>query len=1226
MYISNLTQPDGHPLTRKISSNHRLSPCAQAIGALLLILNSTAAWANVDAVTKANIQEIENTEDPWLQQQHLNMQNHDLYLRTELAEVRKKLDQHTYNYIQPLKPQEVSDLENKKWNLERQIEEQNAQWLLLDPQQPPSPSTNPTPSKQPSKKGQREIIGIDINVAEVVEIAEGIPEFIKHLTETQPTIHRVIATATQSEIAPLLLTNLLMALPTVKEKAEAEILRTAQIKALQQNIDKLNDKEFLNKKELREKNQLQIQLDSLQKNNPHKNKKLTKHEGVTTPNKVVEDVVSAEVNNIFTEIDQLGQAVFSNILFAAQPEVSAAETVKNESENQLGSTSTNVIADRTPTHEGSVDYEKIQLRLKQKAVNSVLNGSGSLQLRDNAEAFNTLVDTDDKWAFFALNDESQAYTTTIRKGTMLVGENATASKTFVGLTEEENKQQSVIPGTTIKMRIYDTGKAKETTVGMHGTANLGGSGIMEKTHIRKGGELVVIGDDKPTLSDTTVEGTLELDMSDVTLNGKTVFLPGSVLKGKSYNITNSGDIIFKDTGGIITVYSHMDGDGSLTIDSPAETLTLRNGAYTYQGQTNIQTGTLQIQETYFYSSPIISKSDAELILSNSTLNTKVNGVRMTIDGQSIWRMAGDSSVAALNISENSQIHLNSGQVGNKLAINGDYSSEGGTLTFNSKLEGDDSETDSMLVKGNTSGHTNVKINNLGGQGAKTDLGILLIEVKGESSGDFKQVGRNVAGPFEYFLGRGKAELSKNWYMISDAAIVDKQPMAENKIEEAKPELEENKAEVNPPLPESEENNISVNSGDSSYHQVEKTRSKHGLPGPGNNPVSALFAYLPEKIKEEEAELAAPSQEKDLKKKSDNTLAAKGAEEQENPQTKDTIITAPNKAKTENKSIPQKTYQPVYRPENGSYIANLSMARNLFTSDLDNRSGNYKYKDAATGEWRTSSMWIQTQGGIKQFGKTVDQLNIKGKYYSVQLGGDVAKWDIGTQGSGRIGMLAGMGKATNHSKSNITGYYSNGSVNGYNLGVYATWLTDQQNKTGLYIDTLAQYSWFNNAVNGQGLAEEKYKSSGFTSSIESGYTFNIGSIEQLSYFIQPNAKITWVGINAQTHTATNKDIINYTNRGQLITRIGAKTYLQTTNNSEQQFMPFIAINWLHQNHNTGTQLSGQGVENGSKNSAEFKIGVESKIDQRLHAWANINHQIGNYNTSDTNALVGIKYAF
>ncbi|MEY4922119.1 MAG: hypothetical protein RLY17_836, partial [Pseudomonadota bacterium] len=345
------------------------------------------------------------------------------------------------------------------------------------------------------------------------------------------------------------------------------------------------------------------------------------------------------------------------------------------------------------------------------------------------------------------------------------------------------------------------------------------------------------------------------------------------------------------------------------------------------------------------------------------------------------------------------------------------------------------------------------------------------------------------------------------------------------------------------------------------------------------------------------------------------------------QPTDVVAMTPVKTKADNsKDIPQKAYKPVYRPESGSYIANLSMARNLFTSGLENRSGNYQYQDAITGEWRTTSMWIHTQGGRKQFGNTVDQLNIKGKYHSIQLGGDLAQWSIGAQGSWRIGMLAGFGKATNYSQSKITGYYSNGSVNGYNLGIYATWLTDQQDKTGFYIDTLAQYGWFNNTVNGQEQAEEKYKSSGFTSSVEGGYTFNIGSTDQLSYFIQPNAQITWVGINAQTHTTANKDVINYKNRGQLVTRIGAKTYLQTTNNMNQQFMPFIAVNWLHQNKNTGTQLSGQRVENNSKNSAEFKIGVESKIDQKLHVWANINHQMGSYDNNDTNALVGLKYHF
>lgn len=883
----------------------------------------------------------------------------------------------------------------------------------------------------------------------------------------------------------------------------------------------------------------------------------------------------------------------------------------------LGGISTNVNADIAPTHEGVVNDKYVKLISSQKAENAVLNAEGPLTLTENAEAFNTLVDSDYMVPIFSLNDESQANTTIISKGTMWVTDNATASKTFVGLTEEENNQQPVSPETTIKMAIFKTRKAKDTTVGMHGRFYIADSGTAEKTYIRKGGELIIgsFYGGTPILSDTTIEGTFEL-RNDVTLNGSTTFLPGSVLKGNNYDITNDGDMIFKGVGGKIEVYSYMDGSGSLTIDSPGKTLTLQGDQYIYQGQTNIQAGTLKILETDFSSSPIIGKADAELVLSNSTVNTKANGVRMTIDGQSKWYIAGDSSVAALNISENSQIHLNHDQAGNKLTINGDYHSDGGTLIFYSKLEGDDSETDRMLIEGNTSGDTKVIINNLGGEGAQTDLGILLIEVKGQSDGNFKQDGRNVAGAYEYFLRRGSEDnRNKNWYMISDAAIVDKKPMTGKKIEEAIPNVgneedKANKPNVNPPTTGKYPDRIVYELLTATLSEILEQKEKEKSASANASQKTAPTTEIENEPKNISVD-KSPEVTKDIPPKDINAMAAP---------------TKPEVEIQRSKNAPQKTYKPVYRPENGSYIANLSMARNLFTTDLDNRSGNYKYKDAATGEWRTSSMWIQTQGGIKQFGKTVDQLNIKGKYYSIQLGGDVAKWDIGTQGSGRIGMLAGMGKATNHSKSNITGYYSNGSVNGYNFGVYATWLTDQQNKTGLYIDTLAQYSWFNNAVNGQELAEEKYKSSGFTSSIESGYTFNIGSTEQLSYFIQPNAKITWVGLNAQTHTATNKDIINYTNRGQLITRIGAKTYLQTTNNSEQQFMPFIAVNWLHQNHNTGTQLSGQGVENGSKNSAEFKIGVESKIDQRLHAWANINHQIGNYNTNDTNALVGIKYAF
>ncbi|HDL7336122.1 TPA: autotransporter outer membrane beta-barrel domain-containing protein [Yersinia enterocolitica] len=826
-------------------------------------------------------------------------------------------------------------------------------------------------------------------------------------------------------------------------------------------------------------------------------------------------------------------------------------------------------------HQGAVN-KNITLNMEEAAQQAKIIGPYTLKLTDIARANKTQVNTKNKGIAFYLADRSRAYDSEINHGRIWITDDAKAFDTFVGCKALSHNHKNASAIMDIKRKggakntkvgrggtinILDNGRITKTDILENGIININNNGIADDTIVHKGGVLVIKKSESNNkksdmkLINTVIEGALVLE-NNVTLNGRTAFFADSLLNTAGKKIINNGELQFAGKGKEIN--ANMEGYGTLTIDMNNDIFVLKGkrdndtidyGIYSYLGKTEINGGTLKLSQAHFSNSQILgTRKGTKLILEDSMLSTTVSGghINVDIDGESVWHNVGNSNIGSLHLHENGTLNLSTypisvprpprlhhSPLANKLTINGDYSSNGGILTFYSKLEGDDSETDSMLVKGNTSGHTNVKINNLGGQGAKTDLGILLIEVKGESNGDFKQVGRIAAGPFDYFLRRGsEGDRKKNWYMISDA---------------------------------SQEKNENMN------------------PRP----------------------------------------EVKGSEEQENP-LRESIAVPLNK--TVNENIPPKTYQPVYRPENGSYIANLSMARNLFTSDLDNRSGNYKYKDAATGEWRTSSMWIQTQGGIKQFGKTVDQLNVKGKYYSVQLGGDVAKWDIGTQGSGRIGMLAGMGKATNHSKSNITGYYSNGSVNGYNLGVYATWLTDQQNKTGLYIDTLAQYSWFNNAVNGQELVEEKYKSSGFTSSIESGYTFNIGSTEQLSYFIQPNAKITWVGINAQTHTATNKDIINYTNRGQLITRIGAKTYLQTTNNSEQQFMPFIAINWLHQNHNTGTQFSGQGVENSSKNSAEFKIGVESKIDQRLHAWANINHQIGNYNTSDTNALVGIKYAF
>lgn len=50
MYMSNIIQPDSGKKTLQPTdanlSPYRITPCAKAIGALLLVLGSTAAWAD----------------------------------------------------------------------------------------------------------------------------------------------------------------------------------------------------------------------------------------------------------------------------------------------------------------------------------------------------------------------------------------------------------------------------------------------------------------------------------------------------------------------------------------------------------------------------------------------------------------------------------------------------------------------------------------------------------------------------------------------------------------------------------------------------------------------------------------------------------------------------------------------------------------------------------------------------------------------------------------------------------------------------------------------------------------------------------------------------------------------------------------------------------------------------------------------------------------------------
>lgn len=155
----------------------------------------------------------------------------------------------------------------------------------------------------------------------------------------------------------------------------------------------------------------------------------------------------------------------------------------------------------------------------------------------------------------------------------------------------------------------------------------------------------------------------------------------------------------------------------------------------------------------------------------STLHGMVtNGNMMSLVAGSTWNMTGDSDVFSLANAGTIAFAAPTSADFKTLTVRGDYTGNGGTLSLNTVLGGDASQTDKLVVQGNTSGTTNVAINNVGGAGAQTVNGIQVVQVGGASDGTFNLSGRAVAGAYEYSLLKGGVSTPTDgaWYLRSQA--------------------------------------------------------------------------------------------------------------------------------------------------------------------------------------------------------------------------------------------------------------------------------------------------------------------------------------------------------------------------------------------------------------------------------------------------------------------------
>lgn len=620
-------------------------------------------------------------------------------------------------------------------------------------------------------------------------------------------------------------------------------------------------------------------------------------------------------------------------------------------------------------------------------------------------------------------------------------------------------------------------------------------------------------------------GRVELSESDVALVGNNSAFTGQFAVDVDSRLTafsaeNLGSAEVSNSGSLVLnsntdwqldndVYGSGDvtklGAGSITVGD--------NAAWT--GKTEIEQGGLILGDG---TSPVTLAS-TEVNIAATGMLSGTGGVAGHVNNAGVLQVGtgtGDNLMFTVGgdlvNSGTLATGVNGQQAGNQLVVNGNYTGNGGHLSLNTALGDDNSVTDKLVVKGDTSGTTSVSVTNAGGKGAATIDGIEVIHVDGASDGEFTQAGRIVAGAYDYSLGRGQDENSGNWYLTSGKTNPD--------------------------------------------------------PEPNPNP--------------------KPDPDKDL------------------------------------------------RPEGGSYTANLAAANNMFVTRLYDRLGETQYIDALTGEQKVTSMWMRHVGGHNNWRDGSGQLKTQSNRYVMQLGGDIAQWSQNGLDRWHLGVMAGYGNDHSNTQSSRTGYRSKGSINGYSAGVYATWYANDESHNGAWLDSWAQYSWFDNNVKGDDLQGESYKSKGVTASLEMGYAQKVGEFAGSQgtlneWFVQPQAQAIWMGVKADDHRESNGTRITSDGNGNVQTRLGLKTWIRShhkmDNGKEREFQPFAELNWLHNSRDFSTTMDGVNVrQDGAKNIAEVKVGVEGQVSPRLNLWGNIGVQVGDKGYNDSAAMVGVKWNF
>ncbi len=305
---------------------------------------------------------------------------------------------------------------------------------------------------------------------------------------------------------------------------------------------------------------------------------------------------------------------------------------------------------------------------------------------------------------------------------------------------------------------------------------------------------------------------------------------------------------------------------------------------------------------------------------------------------------------------------------------------------------------------------------------------------------------------------------------------------------------------------------------------------------------------------------------------------------------------------------------LYHPGVGAWLANYAAAQNMFQHKREDRDQLVIRNEDNLNTW----MYVNARYGEN---KAADgAISNKSNMTVVQLGHDIFARPLG-KGIMNGGFMLGAGNTDSRISVHNNRRTASGEVQGFNVGVYATWQEDTTNRTGAYVDSWLAWNTFKNTVNSSLMPQEKYNSRGYAASVEAGHAWLLDSRSGRGWKLEPQAQVIYSYLNQDSHTEANGSRINTVDNGSVLGRLGLKAS-NIEINAPEAWQPWVAANWLTGSGSNDLLFNDEKVSNNiPDNRGQLEVGISGRMNPASTVSLRLNGEWGekSYNAYSAHVL-------